>query len=141
MDGNDVANILISKLLEMNFIVHRYNSFSTSSIYLKLDYGVACGVRIADHPGKKKYHYRFNVVKDYKGNKVIRNGNLISYFFDFNELEMIIGAILKEKQEKIEKYGIERYQKYMEIQSQNDLYTRFVEMKGEKNGRNRKIAS
>ena len=81
MNGKDVANILIPRLLNMNFIVHRYNSYSTSSIYLKLDYGLSCGIRIADHNGKKKYHYRFNVLKDYKGNKVINRDNLVSYFF------------------------------------------------------------
>lgn len=53
MNGNDVANYLIPKLLEIGFIVHRYNSHSTSSIYLKLDYGLSCGIRIADHKGKK----------------------------------------------------------------------------------------
>lgn len=63
MTGNDVANILVPKLLDMNLIVHRYNLHTTSSIYLKLDYGLACGIRIADHPGKKKYSYRFNVIK------------------------------------------------------------------------------
>ena len=38
MNGDNVANILIEQLLEMGFVVHRYNSYSTSSIYLKLDF-------------------------------------------------------------------------------------------------------
>lgn len=54
MNGIDVVNILVPKLLDMGFIVHRYYAYSTSSIYLKLDYGIACGIRIADHLGKKK---------------------------------------------------------------------------------------
>lgn len=53
MTGNDVVNILVEKLLNMNFVVHRYNSHSTSSIYLKLDYGFSCGIRIADHLEKR----------------------------------------------------------------------------------------
>lgn len=93
MDGKDITNILIQKLLKMNFIVHRYNSYTTSSIYLKIDYGVACGIRIADHPGKKKYHYRFNVIKDYVGNKVIVKDNLVSYFFNFNELDKVLETV------------------------------------------------
>ena len=71
MTGKKVTRILIKKLLDMDFIVHRYDAYSTSSIYLKLDYGVACGIRIADHPGKKKYSYRFNIIKDFNGDKVI----------------------------------------------------------------------
>jgi len=131
MNGNEIANILISKLLDMNFIVHRYNSHSTSSIYLKLDYSLCCGIRIADHPGKKKYHYRFNIIKDFKGNRVINRDNLVSYFFDYNEIEQVLEMVQKEKQEKISKYGLENYKKYMKKQSSNELYTRFEQMKGE----------
>lgn len=139
MTGNDVANILVEKLLDMNFVVHRYNSYSTSSIYLKLDYGVACGIRIADHPGKKKYHYRFNVIKDYVGNEVINRDNLVSYFFNYSELDKVLDAVQKEKQNKINKYGFQNYQMYMEKESQTELYTRFKEVKGENYGRIRKI--
>lgn len=130
MNGNKIANILIERLLERDFIVHRYNSHSTSSIYLKIDYGLSCGIRIADHPGKKKYHYRFNVIKDYKGDKVVLNGNLVSYFFDYNELENVLDAVAREKREKVDKYGIDNYKRYMKMQSETDLYTRFIEMKG-----------
>ena len=34
MTGVDVVNVLIPKLLDMGIIVHRYNAYSTSSIYL-----------------------------------------------------------------------------------------------------------
>lgn len=100
MTGKEVASILIQELISIGFIVHRYNSYTTSSIYLKLDYGLSCGVRIADHPGKKKYSYRFNVIKDYIGDKVIIKDGLICRFYDFTELEKVIKAVQKEKQEK-----------------------------------------
>ena len=130
MTGNDVVNILVPKLLDMGLIVHRYNAHSTSSIYLKLDYGVACGIRIADHPGRKKYSYRFNVIKDYKGDKVILKDGLICRFYDFNELDSVLDAVQKEKQEKINKYGLQHYKKYMEKESQEDLYIRFKKQGG-----------
>ena len=57
MTGKEIANILIKNLLNRNFTVHRYNAYSTSSIYLKLDYGLSCGIRISDHPGIKKYKF------------------------------------------------------------------------------------
>lgn len=130
MTGNDVVNILVPKLLDMGLIVHRYNAHSTSSIYLKLDYGLACGIRIADHSGRKKYSYRFNVIKDYKGDKVILKDGLICRFYDFNELDSVLDAVQKEKQEKINKYGLQNYKKYMEKESQEDLYIRFKKMEG-----------
>lgn len=126
MTGNEVTNILVSKLLDMGFIVHRYNSHSTSSIYLKLDYGLSCGIRIADHPGKKKYSYRFNVIKDYVGNKVILKDGLICRFYDFNELYSVLNAVQQEKQQKLNKYGLKNYQRYMEKEkNENELFKRF----------------
>ena len=128
MTGNEVACILAQELISLGFIVHRYNAYSTSSIYLKLDYGVACGIRIADHPGKKKYRYRFNVIKKYSGDKSIVKGGLICRFYDFTELENVINAVQSEKKDKINKYGLKNYQKYMERQSKSDLYKRFRKM-------------
>lgn len=126
MEGTEIAKILVEKLLEKGFIVHRYNSHSTSSIYLKLDFGVCCGIRIADHPGRKKYCYRFNVIKDYIGDKVILKNGLICRFFDYKELESVIDAVLNEKQEKIRKYGFDNYKLYMEKEkNENELFTRF----------------
>ncbi len=133
MNGKKVANILTTKLLDMGFIVHRYDAYSTSSIYLKLDYGLSCGIRIADHPGKKKYSYRFNVIKDYKESKVVYKDDLICYFYDFNELNEVIQAVQKEKQDKISKYGLKNYQVYMERESKSDLYKRFKIIKKGKN--------
>lgn len=130
MNGNKIAKILIKRLLEKNFIIHRYNSHSTSSIYLKLDYGLSCGIRIADHLGKKKYHYRFNVIKNYKGDKVVVRDNLVSFYFNHNELEDVIEKVVEERQKKVDKYGIDNYNRYMKMQSNNDLYKRFFEMKG-----------
>ena len=131
MNGKDVVKVLTKRLLDLGFIVHRYDAYSTSSIYLKLDYGLACGIRIADHPGKKKYSYRFNVIKDYKGDKVIYKDGLICHFFDFNELENVLNAVQKEKQDKLKKYGFDNYKSYMERQAQTDLYTRFNLVKGD----------
>ena len=132
MNESDIANILIDKLLNMGFIVHRYNAYSSNSIYLKLDYGLSCGIRISNHPGKKKYSYRFNVIKDYKDNKVVIKDGLICYFYNFNELNNLLDAIQKEKQEKIKKYGIKNYYMYMEREkSKNKLFDRFNQMKGE----------
>ena len=93
MNEKQIAKVLVQKLLDMGFTVHRYNAVTTNSIYLKLDYGVCCGIRIADHNGKKKYHYRFNVVKGYCGDKIIYFKNLISYFYTFEELPQLLNMV------------------------------------------------
>ena len=123
MNEKQIAKVLVQKLLDMGFTVHRYNAVTTNSIYLKLDYGVCCGIRIADHNGKKKYHYRFNVVKGYCGDKI---KNLISYFYTFEELPQLLNMVQKERESKIKKYGLENYKLYMEKEKQeNKLFNRF----------------
>lgn len=38
-------------------LIHRYDAYSTNSVYLKFDYGVANSLRIADHAGKEYLSY------------------------------------------------------------------------------------
>lgn len=129
MNEKQIAKILIVKLKELGFIVHRYDAYSTDSIYLKLDFGVCCGIRISNHNGKKKYHYRFNVIKDYKGDKITHFENLISYFYNFEELQELIEAVIKEKEDKIKKYGLIKYKIIMNKEAtNNELFNRFKEV-------------
>ena len=90
---------------------------------------MCCGIRIADHNGRKKYHYRFNVFKDYKGDKIVLRDNLISYFYTFEEIPQLIEKVKEEKEAKIKKYGIDRYKLYMKEESEkNSLFNRFKEV-------------
>lgn len=125
MNGNEVAKILTERLTKLGFVVHRYNSITTSSIYLKLDFGVCCGIRIADHNGRKRYHYRFNVMKNYNGNRAINRDGLISYFFDYTEIDEIIKMIQREKVNKVYRYGEKNYLEYMRKSKTEKLYERF----------------
>ena len=64
-----VSDILIEKLKEKGFQISKYYARTTKSIYLKLDYGVCCGIRISDHNGKKKYKYKFESSKFFKNGR------------------------------------------------------------------------
>ena len=130
MNEKQIAKVLIEELLRLGFVVHRYNAVTTNSIYLKLDFGVCCGIRIADHNGKKKYHYRFNVIKDYSGDKIIYFKNLISFFYTYDELPQLLEEVQKERQLKQQRYGINNYKSYMEKEKVNNpLFQRFKQIK------------
>ena len=90
-----------------------------------LDFGVCCGIRIADHNGRKRYHYRFNVMKNYNGNRAINRDGLISYFFDYTEIDEIIKMIQREKVNKVYRYGEKNYLEYMRKSKTEKLYERF----------------
>ena len=129
MNEKQMAKILIKELSELGFTIHRYNAIATSSIYLKLDYGICCGIRISNHSGKKKYHYRFNIVKGYNGDKVTYSKNLISYFYTFEQISQLIKDVQHERNKKIQRYGLNNYKKYMEIEKEsNPLFQRFKQV-------------
>lgn len=56
-----VAHELQTKLIERGFTIHRYDAFSSNSVYLKLDYGACGSIRISDHKGYKHLHYMWNI--------------------------------------------------------------------------------
>jgi len=69
------------------------------------------------------------VIKDYKGDKIIRFENLISYFYTFEELPQLLEKVQEEKLYKIQRYGISNYNLYMETEkNENALFTRFKEV-------------
>lgn len=75
------------------------------------------------------------MIKDYVGDKVIVKNGLICRFFNYNELENVLVAVQQEKQAKIQKYGLNNYNMYMEKeQNENELFKRFKKyhsLKGE----------
>lgn len=120
-----VSNKLIKDLKEKGFQINKYYAKTTKSIYLKLDYGVCCGIRISDHNGKQKYRYKFNLIKQYKGPKEKIDRGYVRLFYDYNNTEELIEDVQNEKKAKIKKYGLHNYQEYMKIKAQDSLYKSF----------------
>ncbi len=97
---------LLYRLNQEGFILQYYEAYSTSSCYIKLDYGVSNSIRIADHKGKDKYPYRFNLMinldESYKDNG--RN------YYSIKDYEKMILDIKKFREEQLEKYGFSYYE-------------------------------
>lgn len=100
-----LAEQIINKLYG-KVIIHRYDAYSTNSIYLKFDYGVANSLRISDHPGKQHLRYRFNLMteQDSKTCYTVINDGYPMCFYPPTELGRLITDILSAKQEKINYY-------------------------------------
>lgn len=60
----DIANYISQKLLQQDFIIHKYEAYSTCSIYLKLDYGVLNSIRISDHNGYEHLNYKYVILQN-----------------------------------------------------------------------------
>lgn len=121
----EVSNKLIKDLKKQGFKIHRYYAKTTKSIYLKLDYGVCGGIRISDHKGKKKYRYKFNLIKKYNGIKQVNDRGYIRLFYDYNKTKELLNDVQNEKKSKINRYGLYNYQKYMRKNSKYNIYKSF----------------
>lgn len=96
----------IQILLKKNdFIIHRYNSYSSNSIYLKVDFGLAGSIRISDHAGKGYLNYTFNVGTDIKEYREEQGKYGVRYFIPENRLELLLPLVNKIYKSKITKYG------------------------------------
>ena len=103
---NDIAEAVIQQL-QGKVIIHRYDSFSTNSIYLKFDYGVARSLRISDHDGKRHLKYHFNILES-MGNKSSKETHTRQGFEMVFYSPAMINAccrdILASKADRVERY-------------------------------------
>lgn len=103
---NDIADAVIEKL-RGKVIIHRYDSYSTNSIYLKFDYGVANSLRISDHDGKRHLKYRFNILES-MGKKSSKETHTRQGFTMVFYSPAMINAccrdILAAKKDRVERY-------------------------------------
>ena len=105
-----IAEHMIRVLKDNNVAIQRYDSATTSSIYLKLDYGVAFSIRISNHKGKKHLKYRYNVLLDEPSHY---DAITQRYYYNQTNVDMMLNHILVERQRKISKYGVTNYKNFM----------------------------
>ena len=105
MDIKGYMYKLLEDLDREGFILQYYRAFSTSSCYIKLDYGVSNSIRIADHEGIEKYHYRFNLMlnldKSYQ-----KDGR---FYYCIKDYHKLLSDINKFRDEQFDKYGFNYY--------------------------------
>lgn len=112
----DIADIVIKELKAKGFTIHRYDAYSTNSIYLKLDYGVCNSIRISDHKGKAYLKYRYNVILN--GNTQLLNDKYPRYYYNQNSIKGMINRIISDRSQKIERYGQVAYNNFMRQNNQ-----------------------
>lgn len=123
MKLKDISQYIEVKLLEQGFIIHRYDSYSTNSIYLKLDYGVMNSIRISDHKGKQHLSYKYNIESGVKVAKWYKDKR---GFWRYNcpttptAIDELITIILSDKLKKKMLYK-SRYDELVEIYKQKTI--------------------
>lgn len=75
-------------------LIHRYDAYSTNSVYLKFDYGLGNSLRISDHQGKERLNYRFNILLDLTEPKDDLSGKYPRHFFPPDMVDQAVEDIL-----------------------------------------------
>lgn len=103
MDLNKIAEMVIEQL-RGKVIIHRYDAYSTNSIYLKFDFGIANSLRISDHYGKKYLKYRYNILTIQKSKQVKKDCRFERIYYSPDMVNAVCRDILSAKEAKRNKY-------------------------------------
>jgi hypothetical protein len=109
---------LLRDLDKKGFVLYYYEAYSTSSCYIKLDFGLSNSIRIADHKGIDKYQYRFNLMIGLR-KSYVKDGR--NYYCE-EDYDKMISDIVAFREEQLDKYGF-RYYDYM-VKNKNDAENR-----------------
>lgn len=108
-----IADKIIAKLKREGFIIQRYDSKTSKSIYLKLDYGVSHSIRISDHPGKKHLKYRFNIETKVKEPYRTTDQGFERRYYGTDHINTLIRDILQHRHQRTMDFGRKSYQFFM----------------------------
>jgi len=101
-----IGRELMLQFHRAGFKILYYQSISTNSFYIKLDYGVANTVRIADHKAKKHLRYKFNLRLDRTGLTVYAPENTYPMrVYGHDKIERLVDDVIKSSKVNKLRYG------------------------------------
>ena len=92
------------RLLAEGVIIQRYNAYTTGSVYLKLDYGIANSIRISDHIGKNHLSYMFNIGSDIKSIRTVKD-EFTRYYYPITAIDEAVQHILRHRKRKMMQFN------------------------------------
>lgn len=79
---------LILSTEEMGSYIYHVSSWN--SVYIKFKSPLMRSIRVSDHPGRRKYRYKWNLVNKYSGKKLIVDRGYNRYFYSFKDIDKLI---------------------------------------------------
>ena len=128
---NEIALRVIDRL-RGKVIIHRYDAFTTNSIYLKFDYGIANSLRISDHNGKRYLKYRYNILTTQKSKRTETDHGFERIYYSPDMVSAVCRDILnakKAKQTRYRDYNRLVQQKANEVFQERGFWTQAREVK------------
>ena len=111
MDAKYVAKLLQNELISNGFTVHRYNAYSTDSIYLKVDGGLCKSIRISDHTGKGHLRYTYNLLSTVKEFYSEEDNGVVRYYYPYNNWLRVLKSVMAVREDLQTRYSKSWYDK------------------------------
>lgn len=108
MTTEQVAELLIDELMNKcpDIIIHYYHSYTSNSVYLKLDYGAASSIRISDHDKSDNgYNYKYELRIDKSLSWHRFEDNIYKIMYPATQVEQLASKIVKEREKKMNVKG------------------------------------
>lgn len=83
---DEVVNRLLRELADLGIYVHN-EAVTTSSRYLKFEDDRIGSIRVGDHPGKKKYGYRWNILLGSDGTRTEIDRGKKRWYYHASDIE------------------------------------------------------
>jgi len=80
-------------LRSQGYNTHIYHWAASGSVYLKFDFKKLGSIRIANHNGRTKYRYIFNLREDIEKRYSQRDRGIIRYYIPYDDYVSLILAI------------------------------------------------
>lgn len=99
-----LINYLTDKCPDM--IIHYYHSYTSNSIYIKLDYGTANSIRISDHDkADNGYNYKYELRTDKTLSWHRFENDIYKIMYPATQIEQLANKIIKERDKKMQEKG------------------------------------
>lgn len=131
MTTDELADKLIKELKIKcpDIVMHYYHSYTSNSIYIKLDYGAANSIRISDHDkSQNEFHYKYELRTDKELSWHRFEGGVYIIRYPASQLTQLANKIAKERDKKIKEKGqtyineMNKRKKYMDSDKSKRFY-------------------
>ena len=113
MNAKDVAKLLQNELISNGFTVHRYNAYSTDSIYLKVDDDLCKSIRISDHTGKGHLRYTYNLLSTVTEFYSEEDKGVTRYYYPYSDWLRVLKSVMAVREDLQTIYS--KYWYYKEV--------------------------
>ena len=112
-----------------DIIIHYYHSYTSNSIYVKLDYGAANSIRISDHDkADNGYNYKYELRTDKTLSWHRFENDTYKIMYPATQIEQLANKIIKERNKKKQEKGqsyineLNKRKKYMDSDKSKKFY-------------------